>query len=86
MLVLKQPGLEGIISGLQKCTDEWELLIISNYDVSMGSVQMLNNKSQYPNGMRSSKVKQIYSCAHLEGILGSGGAAQCISNVGTRWQ
>jgi hypothetical protein len=54
--VLKQPGVEGI-SGLLKCTDERELLIISNYDVSMGSAQMLNNKSQYPNGMRSSKVK-----------------------------
>jgi len=86
VLVLKQPGLEGIISGLLKCTDERELVIISNYDVSTGSAQMLDNKSQYPNGMRSSKVKQIYSCAHLESVLGSGGAAQCISNLGTRWQ
>jgi hypothetical protein len=34
--MLKQPGLEGI-SGLLKCMDEWELLIISNDDVSMGS-------------------------------------------------
>jgi hypothetical protein len=83
--VLKQPGLEGR-SGLLKCTDQWELLIISNDDVSMGSAEVLNNKSQYPSGMRSSKVKQSYSCAHLEGILGSGGTAQCICNLGTEWE
>jgi hypothetical protein len=58
-------------------------LIISNDDVSMGSAQMLNNKSQYPNGMRSSKVIPVHT---LMAYFGGGGAAQCINNLGTRWQ